>query len=95
MLHPRVVLEEHPVVVNIVEVLPDAGSWGLALGVGLAGLVTEPPRPQPGSAPDRQQAGHSAVEHGDWRAELGSGIKHLRAGRQGGGNNTKCNFTIN
>ena len=94
MLHPRVVLEEHPVVVHIVEVLPDAGSWGLPLAVGLAGLVTEHPRPQSGSAADRQEGGDSAVEHGDWGTELCSGIKHLRAGRQGA-TNTKWNFTIN
>ena len=56
MLHLRVVLEEHPVVVNIVEVLPDARCRGLALSVGLAGFVATPPH--------RQQDGKSSVKHG-------------------------------
>ena len=44
MLHLGVVLEEHPMVVDIVEVLPDAWYWGLTLGIWLAGLVTTPPQ---------------------------------------------------
>ena len=38
-------LEQHPVVVHIEEVFPDARAGTLALGVGLLGLVTVPPTP--------------------------------------------------
>ena len=38
-------LEQHPVVVHVEEVFPDAWAGTLALGVGLLGLVTVPPTP--------------------------------------------------